>query len=314
MRRGARLATVNRMLSSVVGFYEFQARRGNRLAAELVVQTRYGVAAISRFWPGSRRSAARSRWAPAGGKRLPRTLSLEQVAAIIDAQRRLRDRFLFALLASTGMRVGQALGLRHEDIVSWERRIVIEPREGASSRARSKNGGRVSIPVAGELIRLWSDYMHEEYGDLDADHVFVNLWEGRIGRPLSLRDGGQADRAYSPASGVSLHGASVPSHVRDAGFPGRRAVGGDRHTAHASLSGVDDRLHALTAEDLRGVLVSAGCWGGEGFDRVSDADAGWWHGRRAPRGWEELWARDRWRAEELPAWRSCRSFGAGLAV
>ncbi|MGZ6692430.1 MAG: tyrosine-type recombinase/integrase [Solirubrobacteraceae bacterium] len=36
-----------------------------------------------------------------------------------------------------------------------------------------------------ELIRLWSDYMHEEYGDLDSDHVFVNLWEGRIGRPLS---------------------------------------------------------------------------------------------------------------------------------
>ncbi len=27
--------------------------------------------------------------------------------------------------------------------------------------------------------------MHEEYGDLDADHVFVNLWEGRIGHPLS---------------------------------------------------------------------------------------------------------------------------------
>lgn len=46
---------------------------------------------------------------------LPRTLSLEQVAAVIDAQRRLRDRLLFALLASTGMRIGQALNLRHDD-------------------------------------------------------------------------------------------------------------------------------------------------------------------------------------------------------
>jgi integrase/recombinase XerD len=34
-------------------------------------------------------------------------------------------------------------------------------------------------------MRLWSDYMHEEYGDLEAEHVFVNLWEGRIGRPMS---------------------------------------------------------------------------------------------------------------------------------
>lgn len=44
---------------------------------------------------------------------LARTLSLEQVAAVIDCQQRLRDRFLFALSASIGMRVGQALGLHH---------------------------------------------------------------------------------------------------------------------------------------------------------------------------------------------------------
>jgi integrase len=35
-------------------------------------------------------------------------LSLSQVEAILRAQRRLRDRFLFALLFQTGMRVGQA--------------------------------------------------------------------------------------------------------------------------------------------------------------------------------------------------------------
>ena len=183
-RRSA--ATVNRMLSSIVGFYEFQARRGNRLAAELVARTRYGYGGYKPFLAGIAALRRRGRVGRLPEReRRPRVLSLEQVAAVIDAQRRLRDRFLFALLASTGMRVGQALGLRHEDVVSWERRIVIEPRERAHRRARSKNGGRVSIPVPGELMRLWSDYMHEEYGDLDSDHVFVNLWEGRIGAPLS---------------------------------------------------------------------------------------------------------------------------------
>jgi integrase/recombinase XerD len=183
-RRSAR--TVNRMLTSVVGFYEFQGRSGNRLAAALVVKTRGGYGGYKPFLAGIAPSRPRGR---AGRlpevKRLPRTLSLEQVAAVIDSQQRLRDRFLFALLASTGMRIGQALGLRHEDIVSWERRVVIESRQDAGSRARSKNRGRASVPVPGELIRLWSDYMHEEYGALDADRVFVNLWEGRIGRPLS---------------------------------------------------------------------------------------------------------------------------------
>jgi site-specific recombinase XerD len=34
-------------------------------------------------------------------------------------------------------------------------------------------------------MRLWSDYMHEEYRDLDSDFVFVNLWGGQIGRAMS---------------------------------------------------------------------------------------------------------------------------------
>ncbi len=41
------------------------------------------------------------------------------------------------------------------------------------------------MPVPGELIRLWNDYMHREYGAIDSDLVFVNLWAGEIGRQLS---------------------------------------------------------------------------------------------------------------------------------
>jgi integrase/recombinase XerD len=178
--------TVNRMLSGVVGFYELQARRGSTLAKDLIVKTRSGRGGYKPFLHGIARSRARGRAVRLPEQQaLPRTLSLEQVAAVIDCQERLRDRFLFALLASTGMRVGQALGLRHEDVVAWERRIVIRVREGAHRRARSKGGAEGGVPVAPELMRLWSDYMHEEYGDLDCDFVFVNLWGGQVGRPLS---------------------------------------------------------------------------------------------------------------------------------
>ncbi|MCA1677526.1 MAG: site-specific integrase [Actinobacteria bacterium] len=178
--------TVNRMLSAVLAFYEFQGRRGSSLARELVVQTRTGRGGYKPFLNGIAGAAPRGRAVTLPEQqRLPRTLSLEQVAAVIDAQRRLRDRFLFALLASTGMRIGQALSLRHEDVVSWERRIEIVPRPGSRARALSKGGARGSVPVPGELIRLWSDYMHVEYGELDSDFVFVNLCEGERGRPLS---------------------------------------------------------------------------------------------------------------------------------
>jgi integrase len=178
--------TVNRMLSGVVGFYEFQGRRGSTLARDLVVRTRSGRGGYKPFLHGIARSRPRGRAVRLPEQRaLPRTLALEQVAAVIDAQERLRDRFLFALLASTGMRVGQALGLRHEDVVAWERRIAIRVREGAHRRARSKGGAEGGVPVAPELMRLWSDYMHEEYRDLDCDFVFVNLWGGQVGRPLT---------------------------------------------------------------------------------------------------------------------------------
>ena len=180
--------TVNRMLSGVVGFYEFQARRGSTLAKDLVVKTRSGRGGYKPFLHGIAKSRPRGRAVRLPERRsLPKTLSLEQVAAVIDCQQRLRDRFLFALLASTGMRIGQALGLRHEDVVAWERRIVIRAREGAPRWARSKGGAEGGVPVPAELMRLWNDYMHEEYGDLDSDFVFVNLWGGRVGRQLTYR-------------------------------------------------------------------------------------------------------------------------------
>jgi len=106
-------------------------------------------------------------------RRLPRVLSLSQVEAILRAQRRLRDRFLFALLFQTGMQVGQALGLRHEDVVTWENRIEIVCRGDNANGARAK-GSEGSVLVAAALMRLYGEYMHVEYGSLDSDYVFVN--------------------------------------------------------------------------------------------------------------------------------------------
>jgi integrase/recombinase XerD len=106
-------------------------------------------------------------------RRVPRTLTLEQVKQVVDAQQRRRDRFLFALLSGTGMRIGQALGLGHGDVVGPERRLELVPREDNVNGARGK-GGRGSIPITGELVRRYADYMHEEYGELDCDYVFVN--------------------------------------------------------------------------------------------------------------------------------------------
>jgi integrase/recombinase XerD len=180
-------ATINRILTAVFGFYEFHARHGVEVAKVLVDQRRIASGGVKPFLHGIARSQPRDR---VGRLRQARrslaTLSMERVAAILVAQTRLRDRFLFALLAGTGMRIGQALGLRHCDVVCHERRIEIVAREDNANGAREKRG-RGWVPITTELVRLHSDYMHEEYGDLDSDYVFVNLWAVRVGHAMTYQ-------------------------------------------------------------------------------------------------------------------------------
>jgi integrase len=119
--------------------------------------------------------------------RRPRTLSTDQIAAIVSACEHLRDRFLVCLLAETGMRVGQALGLRHSDFVSRACEVHIVPRDDNANGARSKTRQETVVPVSAGLVRLYSAYMHAEYGDLDSDYVFVNLFAEPRGRPLTYQ-------------------------------------------------------------------------------------------------------------------------------
>ena len=41
------------------------------------------------------------------------------------------------------------------------------------------------VPVGGELIRLYADYLHGEYGDADSDYVFINIWAEPRGQAWS---------------------------------------------------------------------------------------------------------------------------------
>jgi integrase/recombinase XerD len=176
---------VNRTLTAVLGFYEFHAHHGVPVARALVDERRMGRGGFKSFLHGIARSGPRGR---VGRLREPRrvseTLSVEQVAAILAAQTRLRDRFLFALLAGTGMRIGQALGLRHCDVLSQERRIQVVAREDNANGAPARAPTRW-VPITSKLVRLHSDHMHTEYGDLDSDYVFVNLWGGHVGRAMT---------------------------------------------------------------------------------------------------------------------------------
>jgi integrase/recombinase XerD len=178
-------ATVNRKLAAVSAFYAHQARNGAAVGDLLAAWKTGGRGGWKPFLHHvskgrQHRGRAISLKVPV---KLPRILTVAETQAILDACTRLRDRFFFALMHESGCRAGEALGLRHEDIAAAEREISIVPRDNANG-ARAKSGGR-TVPVGGELIRLYADYLHEEYGGIDSDYVFINIWAQPRGQAWS---------------------------------------------------------------------------------------------------------------------------------
>jgi len=248
--------TVNRITAAVASFYAYQARVGVDVgvAEQLVVWRRIGRRDFRPFLHhiSKGRPVATSALSLRTARRLPKTLTGEQVQTLLDACRRLRDRFLLALLYETGMRVGQALGLRHEDMRTWERVVAIVPRADNANGARAKTPREHEVHISAELCRLFSDYMHDEYGDIDSDYVFVNLWGGRAGHALSYPAVAGLVGRLRARSGIEFHLHQLRhTHVTELLRGGVRLEVASKRVTHASTQTTEAFYDHLTVEDLR---------------------------------------------------------------
>jgi site-specific recombinase XerD len=259
------VATINRKLAALAAFYQHQVRHGvdvGELLTTWQVPGRRGgwkpfLHHVTRGKPQPRRAIALK--APA---KLPRVLTVGEVQAILDACDHLRDRFLLALIWDSGVRIGEALGLRHEDIAAAEREITVVPRVN-DNRARSKSRRQRVIPVSAGLIRLYGDYLHLEYGDLDSDYVFVNLFAEPRGQALSYpavydlvvrlrkRTGIDFDpHWFRHSMATRMLRDEVPVEVVS------------KLLGHGSVTTTLSVYAHLTAEDARRALVAAGWFTG----------------------------------------------------
>lgn len=171
-------ATLEVLLAALISFY-----RWHHVVA--------GVAVAGRLLRGTaRRRPARALLAHLDGRCEPAASSLvrvrrgrnpdrppvllpKQIQAILDGcavfdpevgawRGNLRDRFLFALLAETGMRLGEALGLRIGEFVlgrGGSACVEIVPREDNPNGARVKMMRPRRVYVGADLERLFADYL-----------------------------------------------------------------------------------------------------------------------------------------------------------
>lgn len=106
---------------------------------------------------------------------LPKHLTQTQVKELLNATTHPRDYFLVHLLFETGLRIGQALRLRHEDIKSWDNVILIQPSDPKLHQSQNKSQDANIIHVSPVLIQSYSNYLTRLEGDIRHEFVFVNL-------------------------------------------------------------------------------------------------------------------------------------------
>jgi integrase/recombinase XerD len=200
-------SSINAILAAVTSFYDFHQRNGTAgdipLYREQFLPHRRYKSFLHHI---TKRKKARSRLIKLKVRpKQHKTLTKTQIDTLVAACHRVRDRFLLRLLAETGMRIGQALGLRHEDVVSWDNEIRIVPRETNTNRVRSKSLEPYTVHVTQELMELYTDYLLNEFGEIDSDYVFVNLWDGPIGEPITYSNAIDLFRRLSKKTGIQVH-------------------------------------------------------------------------------------------------------------
>jgi integrase/recombinase XerD len=126
-------------------------------------------------------------------------LSGEQIRRMIALAVSARDRFLIALLACTGLRIGEALGLHRGDMhLLASSRVVgcsiegphvhVRRRMDNPNRALAKSRRHRFVPVTADLVALYTDYQYERDGVAEAagsEMVFVNLFRAPLGGAMS---------------------------------------------------------------------------------------------------------------------------------
>jgi len=197
--------TVDAILIAVCEFLRFCARTGRVGArvADQLVEPRWMAFLPAGFDPGERGQfrTVRARQVRARAQTaFPEALSAEQSAAAFGACRGPREAFMVQLLHDTGLRIGEALGLRRGDMhfLPDSRTLgcgVVGPHVHVRHRlnpngALAKSRYPRTVPASDVVLSTYADYAFERSQILpedDSDMVLVNLYHAPLGRPMSYR-------------------------------------------------------------------------------------------------------------------------------
>lgn len=184
--------TVNRVIACVSSFYEYLIVSGRTGVEGNPVQKKDDPA-FSRvserpkkpFLSGiSRRRPVRRVARVKTVVRVPRPMPAEHVQALLQSMNKLRDKAMILLMLQGGLRPGEVLNLKLEDVQYGRRRVIVRHREDHPKGARTKSRTERVVDLhEPEAMMMLNAYVMGER-PVDAESPFVFLVGGRGKRRL----------------------------------------------------------------------------------------------------------------------------------
>ncbi len=243
--------TVNTILSAIASFYRYHNQVGHtdiKLAEACYLPVNRHKSLLHHIFKN------KPVWKRTVGlkvpKTLPKTLTHQQMSLALESCSNVRDEFLIALLAETGLRIGQALALRHEDIKSWDNEIHVLFRTNNANQARNKSRVPNVLHTSQELMQLYTDYVNHYPTLVNAsDYVFINfqtqgpLCYGAV-RKLFSRLKKKTGFPMTPHQFRHTHATELIRHGWDAAWVQKRL-------GHAHVQTTLDTYTHLNDQDLK---------------------------------------------------------------
>lgn len=115
-----------------------------------------------------------------------KTIEQDKIVALLQACSNCRDQVLLLLLAETGFRIGELLGIRYqEDIDYANHMLTVNFRDDNENAARAKNAEYRRAKVSNETFDILMIY-YEQYEELitKQEYLFVNISGDYKGKPF----------------------------------------------------------------------------------------------------------------------------------
>ncbi|MDT2927071.1 tyrosine-type recombinase/integrase [Lactococcus lactis] len=245
--------SVNSILNAVTSFLEYLNRTENFKAIDMSKEAR------GRNFKGFLHHISKGRSYKKNilklrvKKKLVQVLEHGQVKAIIEACHTKRDKLLIMLMYEGGLRIGEALSLRIEDISTWDNQINIRPRDHNENGAYIKLKKERTIDVSKELMALYTDYLVHEYGeDLDHDYIFINLKDSYFGHPLKYQSVLDLIRRLGKRTGITFTAHILRhTHATELIRSGWDAAYVQKRLGHAHVQTTLDTYVHLSDQDMK---------------------------------------------------------------